>query len=272
MLNAMENINKSKPQYKLFIDELGTASIKDVQSDLYILAGCSVNENDRRDIKTWADHIKFKYWGRTDVVFHSREIGRRENDFKIFRGDEGLFERFLEDLGQFLLCSRFRMFFVVVDKEGARKRRWNDIKVYRETSGRIVRSFLLILLSGDSVGKIIIESATAEKDFYFHKALGYFLSEGIREARADYRKIQDAVTSISFVTKKNHDIEEQIADLFAYAAKCRFFKKRKREWKDGKYERMMLSLLEKKLFRVPKDASVRKMKYFKEVNPFEILP
>lgn len=56
----MENINKSQSEYKLFIDELGIASVKDAQSEVYILAGCSVDEKDRRDIKTWSDHIKFK--------------------------------------------------------------------------------------------------------------------------------------------------------------------------------------------------------------------
>lgn len=268
----MKHINKNRSQYKLFIDELGTASTKDVQSDLYVLAGCSVNESDRQDIKTWADHIKFKYWGRTDIVFHSREIGRRENDFKIFKNDAVLLGLFLDDLERFLSYARFKMFFVVVDKENARARSWNDIKIYQETSSRIVENFLLTLLSCDSTGKIVIESATAEKDFYFHKALGHFLSEGMKDRGVDYGRVQDTITSISFVTKKNHDIEEQVADLFAYAAKCKFFKDQKKEWKNGRYEDVILELLEKKLFKVPEGINVKKMRYLKEMNPFDILP
>jgi len=79
----MTNINKI--QYKLFIDELGTANIKDEKSGLYILAGCSINEIECQNIKILADQIKFKYWGHTNIVFHSRDIGRRKGNFKIFK-------------------------------------------------------------------------------------------------------------------------------------------------------------------------------------------
>jgi hypothetical protein len=267
----MENLNKNQNHYKLFIDELGTASTKDTKSELYILAGCSVNEAERHNVKNWADHIKFKYWGHTNIVFHSREIGRKENDFRILRNKETL-EEFLKDLEQFLLCSKFKMFFVIVDKEKIRKMGWNDIKIYQETSASIVMNFLLILLSSDSTGKIIIESATAEKDFYFHKALGHFLAEGLKELKVNHKRVQEAITSISFVTKNNYDIEEQISDLFAYAAKCKYLKKKRSACKSGEYEKMILRLLERKLFKVPRDAKANKMKYFNEVDSFFVLP
>jgi hypothetical protein len=263
----MKNINRSQSEYKLFIDELGVASVKDVQSEVYILAGCSVNEADRHEIKTWADHIKFKYWGRTDIVLHSREVWRKENDFGVLKNKK-IFSEFLDDMERFLSCSKFKMFFVLVDKQKAREAGWNDKKIYQETAYFIVKNFLLTLLSSDSTGKVIIESSTAEKDFYFHKALGFFLAEGIAELRVGYKKIQETVTSISFVTKKNHDIEEQIADFFAYAAKCKYLKKRKKPLKEGEYEQMILKLLEKKLFKIPVGAGVGKMKYFKEMDSF----
>lgn len=263
--------NKRQSEYRLFIDELGTASPKDTQSDFYILAGCSIIEQERQNIKIWADQIKFKYWGRTEIVLHSREIGRKENDFKIFQ-DIKVYKEFLEDMENFFLHSRFKMFFVIVDKKKAKKLAWNHIKIYKETSIQIVRNFLLILLTGDSRGKIVVESATAEKDFYFHKAAGYFLAEGIRELKVDHKKIQETLTSISFVTKNNHDIEEQIADIFAYAAKCKYLAKIGKKSRNGIYEKMMLSLLEKKIFKKPPEAGDKKMKYYKEVESFLILP
>ncbi len=164
------------------------------------------------------------------------------------------------------------MFFVIVDKEAARAAGWNDIKIYQETSDSIVKNFLLILLSGDSTGKVVIESATAEKDFYFHRALGHFLSEGIPELNVKFKKAQETITSISFVTKKNHDIEEQVADLFAYAAKCKYLQKRKVPYKEGTYEKMIMEVLEKKLFKIPKDAAPKKMRFFSKVSSFKIFP
>lgn len=258
-------------KYRLFIDELGTANPKCLNSELYILSGCSVDDSEKEKIRIWSDQIKFKYWGRTDVVFHSREIWRRENDFKLFERKK-VRDEFLDDLERFLLRSKFKMLFVVVDKESAGNKSWNDIKIYSETSKWLIRNFLLILLTNDSRGKIVVESATGEKDFHFHKALGYFLSGGIPEMGVSHKSVRDALTSISFVTKNNHDIEEQIADLFAYAAKCMYFKKRKKRFKEGAYEKRMVGLLKKKLFKIPKDASKAKRKLFDEVDPFLILP
>src|SRR3989339_596355 len=262
-MNSVEN----KSEYCLFIDELGTANVKDTNSNLYILAGCSINENERQNMKIKADQIKFKYWGHTNIVFHSREIGRKENNFEILK-DKRIYNDFLTDMEKFLLNAKFKMFFVILDKGKARKRSWNSIKIYKETSSQIIRNFILILLTGDSRGKIIVESATAEKDFYFHRALGHFLAEGMKELGVDYRKVQETVTSISFVTKNNLDIEEQISDLFAYAAKCRYFGKMGRKFKGGQYEKMILNLLEKKIFKNPRHAKDRKMKYFSKVDSF----
>jgi len=267
----MNNLNKKQYQYKLFIDELGTANLKDIRSELYILAGCSIDNAERTNIKTWADHIKFKYWSRTDIVFHSREIGRKEGDFKIFK-DKKLFSEFINDLKNFLNYSRLKTFFIIVEKEKAKKKGWNQIKIYQETSNAMVKNFLLAMLSNDSKGKIVVESATAEKDFYFHRALGYYLTAGIPELNVRYKKVQETITSISFVTKNNFDIEEQIADLFAYAAKCKYFIKKKRKFKRGVYEDMILFVFNKKLFKAPRNASSKKMRFFKEINPFLISP
>lgn len=267
----MNNLNRKQYQYKLFIDELGVANPKVTQSEIYILSGCSIDDSERENIRNWADHIKFKYWGRTDIVFHSREIGRRENDFSIFKSQK-LFKEFILDLEDFLKSSRFKMFFVIVDKNEAGKKAWNQNKIFKETADKMIRNFLLAMLSNDSRGKIVVESAGAEKDFYFHKALGYYLSGGISELKVDYKKVQDTITSISFVTKNNHDIEEQIADLFAYAAKCKYFIRKKKKMKRGTYEDMIIPLLNKKIFKLPTNARNKKMKYFNEIKPFLILP
>lgn len=267
----MNNLSKNQCQYRLFIDELGVANPKATQSELYILSGCSIDSKERTNIKNWSDHIKFKYWGRTDIVLHSREIGRKENAFEILK-NEKVFREFIGDLRNFLDGSRFKMFFVVVDKKKAEKMAWNQNKIFKETSNWMIRNFLLAMLSSEAKGKIVVESAGSEKDFYFHKTLGFYLSGGIPELKVDYKKIQETITSISFVTKNNHDIEEQIADLFAYATKCKYLMRKKKHFKKGIYEKMIISLFNKKIFKVPVKAGSRKMKYYKEINPFLILP
>lgn len=99
-----------------------------------------------------------------------------------------------------------------------------------------------------------------------------YLAAGIKKLKVDYKKIQETITSISFVTKNNFDIEEQIADLFAYAARCKYFGQLGKKVKSGVYEKMMLKLLKDKIFKNPRNAKDQKMKYFEEVDSFLILP
>jgi hypothetical protein len=261
-----------KPEnYKLFIDELGVANPKDVRSPLYIISACSVNEKVRSEMKIKANQIKFKYWGKTDIVFHSREIGRKMGDFEILK-DKKIFKEFILDFYKFILNSDFKMFFVILDKDRARKLGWNDIKIYKETSNSIIKNFLLAMISQDSKANIIIESSTSEKDFYFHKANSFFLAGGISDLNVGCKKVQDTITSIAFVTKNNLDIEEQMADIFAYAAKCKYFLQKKRKIKVGNYEEIILELLKKKTYKRSKNAGVSKKKYLDQIESIKILP
>lgn len=258
--------------FKLFIDELGTADPQDLTSGLYILSGCSINRLECQKMKIWADQIKFKYWGHTNIVFHSREIGRKENNFAIFN-DVKIFKDFIMDLENFLLRSNFRMFFIVVNKNKAREVGWDKTKVYRDTTISLVRNFLLMLLTGNSKGDIIHESASVRKDIYMLDAFNHFLAKGLLELNISHKIIQEILTSVSFVTKRNHDIEEQVADLFAYGARLKYFHDSgNKAGIKGDYDKMICSLLGKKIFQVPSDAKIAKDKFFKEINPFLILP
>lgn len=259
---------------RLFIDELGYDDPRNKTSPIYILCGSSIEENHSENIKVRADQIKYKYWNRTDIVFHSREIGMNLGDFKIFTKRKKLKDGFLTDLLSWLREFPFLIFICVVDKEKARKKGWNRIKVIRETSRKLFYHYLASLLgSGNIKGKIIIESATSEKDQYYLLQFSYFLSPGCIELSVDYKKIQDILTSISFVTKKNFDIEEQIADLFAYAARCKYLRMSKQEtFKIGSYEDKIIRILDQKLFKIPVNAKAHKKTFFEKINPFCILP
>lgn len=261
-----------KEYYRLFIDESGTANPLDINSEIYVLSGCMIKKSDSRDLKISADQIKFKYWNSTDVVFHSYEIGRKEGEFGIFKKDENLYKSFLNDLENFLFIPRFKMFFVVVDKSKARKFGWDETKVLKDTTSFLVRNFLLILLTNNCKGEIIIESASAQKDIFLLQSVAYFLGSGIENPKVTYEKVQDTLTSVSFVTKQNNDTEEQIADLFGYAAKLNYLQQQKMILPNRLYEQMIIKAFKRSLYKVPMTARPKKDKLFKEVEPFLVLP
>ncbi len=257
-------------EYVLFIDETGTASPKDTNSPYYVLAGCAVKESERAKLKVIANNIKFKYWGNTDVVFHSSEIGRKQNSFSIFKNQK-VFNEFLTDIENHLFKRDFRLLYVLVDKQEATKRRWNDQKIYKDTSDEIIKNFLCFLLSRGAKGKVVIESATAAKDFYFLKSLSSYLSQGIPSLSITHVQAKQAITSISFVTKNNFDTEEQIADLFAYAAKCHYMKQHQNKAFSNPYEQLVLKTLSNKLITRSR-STILKPKYAKHIKSQIRLP
>lgn len=254
----------------LFIDESGSANPKTKNSSCYILCGCMINEESRNHLKIKADQIKFKYWSNTNIVFHSREIDRKEGVFKILNNTD-IWKNFQKDLFKFLSEGGYRIFIVIIDKNKATKDNWNEIKVYNESADLMVKNFVLSLLAAKhEKGRLVVESATSQKDFIYLKTAGHYLSNGVKELKIPFSDVQNVLTEISFVTKKNHDIEEQIADLISYSAKLKFLKKRPSELND--YDKRILEILENKLFFIHPNTGKEKKKYHSKIENFKILP
>lgn len=260
--------------YHLYIDELGVYSLKDNQSDLYILCGCAINNAERESLKVYADQIKYRFWQRTDVLLHSYDIGKHKGDFSIFLRNPQVEKEFLEDLLRFLRLTKVIVFPIVIIKEKAKKKNWNDEKIIKESVKNLYFHYISFLLSDKKrKGSITIESSTTLKDKYYLETFMYFLSPGSKEFGSRYREIQDLLTSIKFVTKKNNDVEEQIADLFSYAIKCKFEKDTNSKiFSKESYESKIIRILESKLFYIGSNLSPEKHSLLKNINSFHILP
>lgn len=260
--------------FELFIDELGNHNPLEKSSSQYVLLGCSVSKDDRQMLAIRADQIKFKYWGHTDIIFHSRDIGRKKGLFSIFKKKE-IYNNFIKDILNYLKEARITLFVVVCDKKMARKLGWNSSKIIIETAGRLLTNYTVWLLGlSNSCGKITVESATAEKDKYYLNQFSNILSPNNANLLGiSHNKIKLTLTSMSFVTKQNYDIEEQIADMFAYAASCKYLRDSKQKsFKTGSYEGRTIKVLESKLFRLPAKAGIKKMKFYKSVESFCVVP
>ena len=252
-----------------FIDELGSAERNEKHSKHYILSGCMVNEFSRNWLKIRSDQIKFKYWGKTDIVFHSREIGRKTGEFIILK-DKKIYEDFKKDLFTFLSLGTYQLFVVVLNKENSLKLNWTTDKNYEETANILIKNFILSLLATKSKGRLVIESATSKRDFIFHKVMSNFLSVGIPSLNIKVEDIQNVLTEVSFVTKKNFDIEEQVADILVYGAKLKLSGKKIESMND--YEKNILKIMNQKLFKMHPETGEKKKKYYSFMNSFEILP
>ncbi len=228
-----------------------------------------VSAKSKEQLKIKADQIKFKYWGKTNAIFHSREIGRKSGEFDILKKEE-TDKSFTKDLIRFLHQGDFQLFSVLVDKTKMPKN-WNEKTIYKKTTDLIIRNFIFALLAKKSCrGRLIVESATAEKDFYYHKAVGHYLARGFSKLNINYKEVQEVLTEISFVTKKNFDIEEQIADILAYGLKIKYEKKSKDQATE--YEQKLIQVINKKLFNIHPKTGNKKKKLYSQIESFKIIP
>lgn len=253
----------------LFIDELGSANPNNLHSKIYVLCGIMVTAQSRDWLRIKADQIKFKYWDRTDFVFHSREIDRKVGIFKNLK-DKKINDKFSEDLIKFLQDGHYQLFGVLVDKTKMPKN-WNEKTLYKKTADVIIKNFIFALLAQHNCrGRLIVESATAEKDFYYHKTAGVYLSNGFPGLKIDYQAVQNVLTEISFVTKKNFDIEEQLADLLVYGLKLKYDKRPVK--KLSEYGKKLIKVVNSKLFKIQPNTGIKKKTLYSKIESFKILP
>jgi hypothetical protein len=245
---------------ELFVDETGLIT---GNSGHYILIGCVIKDNIRKDLEVLAGHIKYKYWNDDSIVFHSQEIGKCVGAFKILR-DEKVREDFYTDLFKLLKMTPVILFPIVLDKRQISKRNWGEKRKLKTVCRNLFRNFILLTMATRSrIGKITIESSSLSKDYYYLEALNHFKANGIKEVQIQGAKISSRITSLTFVNKLNGDIEEQLADIFAYGVKC---KMEKRNFKEGSYEAKLMEILDKKLFQFPTTAKGYKRKLFSEIE------
>lgn len=207
--------------YKLFLDETGTCAlpIDDSRVEYFVLSGVAVREEQRQKLKIRADQVKYRHWRHTNIVFHSREIGLRIGDFAILR-DPAIETDFHKDLFLFLDQSGMKYIVVSVNKVKALELQWDYDQLYTEAADAMLNFFIEFLITRRSRGQIIIESAGTIKDILFYKRYIYYLAHGLPSLDITPQKMKEILTSVSFVSKNNRDIETQIADLLAYPAMC----------------------------------------------------
>ncbi|HYU64847.1 MAG TPA: DUF3800 domain-containing protein [Candidatus Paceibacterota bacterium] len=208
--------------YRLFVDESGSSNIiPSRRPDFFAFAGVIMHDNESENFKITADRIKFKYWSEItpkkglDVVFRSHEIHIKSGPFTILT-DINTCELFHKDLYQFLQNNGLKLIIVVVDKSRASSLGWNAQAVFGKASESMILTFIEFLQKKDHFGQIIIESSDIRHDTTFFRKYLKYVSGGVPALSLSHVDIKNMLTSLSFVSKNNNDIESQVADLFAY--------------------------------------------------------
>jgi len=231
--------------FKLYIDESGIPNLNHYDKN-YTLCGIIVREYQAEQLKIKADRIKFKYWNHINIVFHSREIGLKINDFSILK-NPNINKNFLTDLMNFLNGGQFTCVIISVNKEKAGQNGWTSGQILDKTNDKVIEMFIEFLARKQDKGQIVIESSSL-KDIAFYKRYTQYLSHGFSGLNLSGDDVKQILTALSFVNKNNHDIEAQLADIFAYPATCKFLHDEGiRILVAGSYEEKIANIMKTKL-------------------------
>lgn len=204
----------------MFIDESGKEH-QSHYSKYYILLGCIIEADEQQKLSIRADQIKYRYFKNTNVVLHGKDIANNSNEFVVFSSNDKLKDEFLTEITQLIHSSPIKVTCCIVDKKRAYSIGWKHTAIIQNTADAILRDFLNFVYSyrqSRNQGIIIYEASGFEKDAEYLKAFNKVLTPGFEQRNPEFSDIRDHLTSVTFATKLNKDIECELADFLSYAA------------------------------------------------------
>lgn len=205
-------------KFYLFIDECGDQNLENFNPNfpVFTLCGVLVSRDNLRKLEDSFNSLKMEFWGRKDVIIHSREIRRCKNDFLNLL-DPAVKAKFYERVNSIL--SQKDVYVIVactILKEPFIRIFSNMEDVYGlSLSYLIERSIFCIddICENASID-IIFEKRGKIED----KTLTKFYN-GLRVTGTkwiDAERLQNRISGFTSRAKKENVIGLQIADLIAY--------------------------------------------------------
>lgn len=205
-------------KYYLFLDESGHHGLRKINQEfpILLLCGCLIEQTYyKTEFTKELNRLKRKYFSKTDIILHSRDIRKWENNFEIL-GDLKLRSRFYTDLDNLISKSNFTIIASAILK--------NDlIKSYGPRANNPYDLCLTFILEravffadrnrGDMI-EIIAESRGRKEDSSLHNQHQIILSNGT--AFVSSERFNRKLTDINFKKKKENVLGTQLCDLVAY--------------------------------------------------------
>lgn len=206
-------------KYTLFIDESGDHGLGNIDPNfpVFVLCGIIVSEQDYDVLRRATNDIKLRFWNNVNVVFHSRDIRKCNNEFSILF-DLDIKKQFYEAINTIISSNNYCIISSAIKKE-------EHIKKYGKLANDVYQislSFIIertIFYLDDIEGKdknleIILEKRGTKEDALLHSHFQRLTSIGTGYVSSE--RLKKYNTKIDFKDKKENINGLQIADLIAY--------------------------------------------------------
>lgn len=205
-------------KYYLFIDESGDHGLKTIDSSfpVFVLCGVLMSENEYSKINSDSENIKLKYWDIKNVILHSRDIRKCNNEFKILF-DLKIKEQFYIDINNILTANNYKIICSAIDKISFIKKYGKlEDDVYEIALSFILERTIFCLdeFKDCKSLEIIIEKRGKKEDAKLSNHLNKLKQVGTFYVDTDRMK-KYAIKQI-FLDKRQNSNGLQVSDLLAY--------------------------------------------------------
>lgn len=205
-------------KYYLFIDESGDHGLKTIDTSfpVFLLCGVLVSEEELTKIDNQVNVLKLKYWNNKNVILHSRDIRKCNNEFKILF-DLEVKEAFYKDINSILTSSSYKIISSAIDKiEFIKKYGKLEDDVYEIALSFILERTIFCLdeFKNCTSLEIVIEKRGRKEDIKLANHLNKLYQIGTYFV--DVVRIKKYVIKHIFLEKRENNNGLQVSDLLAY--------------------------------------------------------
>jgi hypothetical protein len=206
-------------KYYLFIDESGDHGLVklDPGFTVFLLCGIIINENDYQILRSDINIIKQHFWHEKEVIFHSRDIRKWQNEFQILI-DQNVRADFYRRINDLIKTANYTIIASAIKKDVYIKnygKLSND--VYELALSFIIERAVFFLDTKNDNTKeleIIIEKRGKKEDQKLSEHFQRLSARGTGYVSSE--RLHALNMSISFKDKKENINGLQLADLIAY--------------------------------------------------------
>ena len=104
-------------KYYLFIDESGDHGLSKIDVDfaVFLLCGIVINETEYENLRINLNEIKNSFWRNKQVIFHSRDIRKWQNEFQILINPQ-VREDFYTQLNSLIATNNYTILASAINK------------------------------------------------------------------------------------------------------------------------------------------------------------
>ncbi|OIQ19375.1 MAG: hypothetical protein BM557_06630 [Flavobacterium sp. MedPE-SWcel] len=205
-------------RYKLLLDESGDHGLNNIDSGfpVFVLCGVLISDSEYQRMKGMIDELKIKYFGNTNVILHSRDIRKCNDEFQILF-DLALKKAFYDDLNDIMTSIDYNIIVGAILKEEFIKK-YGKLKddVYEVALSFIMERTIFCLDDKSDVEAldIGIEKRGKKEDNKLSTHIETIRSNGTYYVKSN--RFRNIGSKPHFFSKRENISGLQMSDLLAY--------------------------------------------------------